>query len=105
MPIEISPSLKLTLLPPNALIRDDTGNPMKENTDLPAFDTCPKALKDKLQRTAMSIFLLIATLPHFKIDCKGTTKIAYMQVFALFYLRISKKNSNFAAQNMRDTHK
>ena len=39
MPIAISPSLSETFDPPKALMRDDTGSPINENTDRPAFDT------------------------------------------------------------------
>jgi hypothetical protein len=39
MPIETSPSLRLTFDPPSALMRDEIGRLINENTDLPAFDT------------------------------------------------------------------
>ena len=44
MPIEMSPSLRLTLEPPKALRRAETGRLMKENTERPALDTCAMAL-------------------------------------------------------------
>ena len=44
-------------------------------------------------------------LPHFKIDCKGTTKIAYMQVFAHFFLCISFFFCTFAPAKVFDKHK
>ena len=39
IPIDTSPSLSDTFDPPKALIRDDAGNPINENTERPAFDT------------------------------------------------------------------
>jgi hypothetical protein len=41
--MEISPSLRLTLDPPRAFRRDETGRLMNEKTDLPALDTCAAA--------------------------------------------------------------
>ena len=65
IPIEISPSLRLTFEPPNAFRRDEVGRLMNENTDLPALDTCAsKRQRDKVQRIRIAIFLPIATLPH-----------------------------------------
>jgi len=72
IPIAMSPSLSETFDPPKALMRDETGRLMNENTDLPAFDTWPNVQRDKPQRTRVTIFLLIATLPHFKFACKIT---------------------------------
>jgi hypothetical protein len=48
---------------------------MNENTDLPALDTCAlTGANNRAQRAKTAIFLGMATLPHFKIRCKGTKK-------------------------------
>ena len=72
IPMEMSPSLRLTLVPPNAFKREEAGRLMKEKTDRPAFDTCPKVQRDHVQSTKVAIFFRIATLSHFKIGYKGT---------------------------------
>ena len=57
---------------------------MNENTDRPALDTWPNVQREKVHRISVTIFLVMSTLPHFKIGCKITTKIAYMQIFLAY---------------------
>ena len=80
MPIEMSPSLRLTFDPPKALRRDEVGKLMNEKTDLPALDTCACAtlIESVIQaiKTNMYLFLLKSgtkVQKNFEI-CKKSSK-------------------------------
>ena len=71
IPIEMSPSLKLTLLPPKALILDDVGRLINEKTDRPALLTWAETHKANMLATIASAYLRIKL---FSISgCKDTT--------------------------------
>ena len=59
MPIDISPSLKLTLLPPKAFRRDEAGKLINEKTDRPAFDTCAQALSEQTINMTTATFRIV----------------------------------------------
>ena len=98
IPMEMSPSLRLTLLPPNALIRDETGRLMNENTDLPALETCPiQGVQSTEHRNQITMYLLpftynlspLAIIRHFKIGYKSTTFFSIVQIlfaYVIFFL-------------------
>ena len=54
------PSLRLTLLPPKALIREETGKLINENTDRPALDTCAMALDATINNAMRNTLLRIS---------------------------------------------
>ena len=96
IPIEMSPSLRLTFEPPKALRREEVGRLRKENTDRPAFDTCAKALFAITNRHANMIS------PHFRI-LKSATKLHFFLHICKYFLHISIIFCNFAAQKVRNT--
>jgi len=68
-------------------MREETGKLIKEKTDLPAFETCASTGVQKTENRMqiITMFLRDATLPHFKIGYKGTTKKAHTQIFMHFF--------------------
>jgi hypothetical protein len=65
--IDTSPSLRLTLLPPNAFNREDVGKLINENTERPALDTCAKMEFVNAQSKRSTMYLRIATIRQYKL--------------------------------------
>ena len=85
IPIEISPSLKLTLLPPNAFKRDEAGKLINENTDLPALETCAVSGQiNHVQSAKNTLYLRKATLPQNKSPAKLLQKNHICKCFGIF---------------------
>jgi hypothetical protein len=65
--IDTSPSLRLALLPPSALMRDDAGKLINENTERPALDTCAQTEEVNAQSKRSTMYLRIATIRQYKL--------------------------------------